>query len=128
MKTVVVVAVALLSGFLSTVMLGGWVAFPIGPLVVVGSAAEFLFPVHFTLGANGASRRCGLSVSSIEWKDVKRVVEGEDGLKLSPLAEAGRLAPFRGVFLRLVGNRQEVLDCISYWRDRNAEDVGRASV
>ena len=43
---------------------------------------------------------------------VKRVIEGEDGVKLSPLAESGRLSPFRGVFLRYSGNRETVLEYI----------------
>lgn len=127
-KAMVVVAVALLSGVLSAMILGGWLAFLIGPIVVFGSAAEFLIPVHFKLNQDGASRRCFLSVSHIEWADVKRVLEDESGVKLSPLPDSSRMAPFRGVFLRPIGNRQEILDCISYWRGKHAEDVGSASV
>jgi hypothetical protein len=57
----------------------------------------------------GASRRCGLSLTSIDWEDVKRVVvQGADVL-VSPLEEGGRMDAFRGVVLRTNSENRNVV-------------------
>ena len=93
----------------------------LGSLMVFGATAEFLLPVTFSVSENGASRKCGLSVSSITWQDVKRVILDEGGIKLSPLENSTRMAPFRGVYLRFQNNQEELLNIIKrYWE----HDVG----
>jgi hypothetical protein len=101
--------------------------FPLGVLVILASAADFVLPNRFKVDETGAERRCGLSVVTMPWERVQRVVAGDDGVKLSPFAESTRLAPFRGVYLRANGNLQEIVSCVEYWRKRNAENVGTAS-
>lgn len=123
-KTAVVLFAALFAGLLSILMLQSVWAFPVGLIVILVSSGDFLLPIKYEIGKKGATRRCGLSVSHIEWKAVKRVIEGEDGIKLSPLSESSRTAPFRGVFLRTPENREEILACISYWKENHAEAVG----
>jgi hypothetical protein len=43
------------------------------------------------------------------WSDVRRVIISHGQIKLSPLAEATRLDPFRGVLLRPVGDNSETV-------------------
>lgn len=84
----------------------------LGAAMVLGATAEFWMPTKCTLDEKGGAVRLGFSVSVIEWPNVKRVVIAEDGVKLSPLADTTRSAPFRGVFLRYESNRDEVLSLV----------------
>jgi len=68
--------------------------------MILAATAEFWLGTVYKLDEEGASSRTGLSYGRILWKDVKRVVVTQVGIKLSPLDESTRLAPFRGVFLR----------------------------
>jgi len=88
----------------------------IGFLVVVGSTTEFWLPQKLKLDRNSASLRCGISVTSIQWRDVKRVIEDGAGVRLTPLSEDNRLSPFRGVYLRFANNRDEVMSWIERLR------------
>lgn len=126
-KGAAVALVATLAGLLSALVFGNPLAFLVGFLAIVGSTAEFLLPVRFRLDARGASRKVGWSFTQIEWKDVRRVIEGSDGVKLSPLERSSKLAPFRGVYLRFGSRRQAVLDLIAYWREQHAASVGQTA-
>jgi len=81
-------------------------------ICIAASSSEFIFPLHYSLTPETARVRCGLSVTEIEWKAVKGVIEGSGGVKLSPLARDSRLASFRGVYLRYAGNREAVLEYV----------------
>lgn len=72
----------------------------VGFAIILGATAEFWLGSQFRIDAEGASVRTGASTSRIKWAEVKRVVVTDEGMKLSPLADEGRLSPFRGVFLR----------------------------
>jgi len=72
----------------------------LGFAIILGSTAEFWWGTAYRLDPKGASARNVASVTAIAWDDVKRVVFAGDGVKLSPLAEPGRMGPFRGVYLR----------------------------
>lgn len=74
-------------------------------------------PVHFKLDSDSASRRCGLSVTSMAWSEVKRAEASDLGIKLSPLpVENMRMEPFRGVFLRFENNAGEVREAVTrFW-------------
>jgi hypothetical protein len=72
----------------------------IGSVMILAATAEFWLGTVYKLDEEGASSRTGLSMTRILWKDVKRAVVTPVGIKLSPLDEATRMAPFRGVFLR----------------------------
>jgi hypothetical protein len=93
---------------------------PIGFAAVVLATADFWMPLQYRLDEKGAALKCGFSTTAIEWANVKRVILGEEGVKLSPLEEESRLSPFRGLFLRFDGNREEVLDRI---REKVGQDV-----
>lgn len=91
----------------------------IGFIVVAASTSEYWLPQSFKVDRNGATARYGMTITAINWADVKRVIPDEQGVKLSPLAGDGRLNAFRGVYLRFNGNREEVLERISLARGAN---------
>ena len=67
----------------------------------------------YTLDEKGATSRCGLSITSMEWSAVKRVVLSSDGVRLSPFENPGTWDAFRGVFLRYgAENREMVLKIV----------------
>lgn len=72
----------------------------LGSVMILAATAEFWLGTVYRLDQEGASSRTGLSYARILWKDVKRAVVTGAGIKLSPLEETTRMAPFRGVFLR----------------------------
>lgn len=111
-KRYVVLAASMVGGAVGWVLFQNIVMALIGILAILGATAESWLPISYTLNEKGATSRCGLSVSTIEWGDVKRVIMGESGIKLSPLEEETRAAPFRGVFLRPNGNLLEITERI----------------
>lgn len=87
-----------------------------GFVMVMAATGDYWLPQRFTIDGNGAKMRCGISVTSIDWKDVKRTIESDEGIKLSPLEKPSRTSQFRGLFVRYADNRNEVMDIIKhYW-------------
>jgi hypothetical protein len=97
-----VIAVILAASLLS-VITGTMLRFPLlgilGAGLIFASTLEAFTGCRFRLDAKQASRRVGLSVSALQWSQVKRIVGSEDGILLSPLPEPSALDAFRGVFL-----------------------------
>lgn len=117
-RLLTVVFLALVAGTLGIALLGHWVFGVIGVLAILLSTAELFLSQHYSIDETGARRRIGLSVTEILWPNVKRVQLEPGGVKLSPLDSESRLEPFRGVYLRFSGNREEVLAKIrQFWRD-----------
>ncbi len=116
-KLGVILMVAILAACLGWVLLQAPIGVVLGFLFVGGATGDFWLPVHFKLNAENVSRRCGLSVTSMAWSEVKRAEATDLGIKLSPLAlENSRMEPFRGVFLRFEGNAEAVREAIArYW-------------
>ncbi len=115
-KLMVILFVACLAGALGMALLHHPIGAILGFLMIGGATTDYWLPQKFTIDGTGASLRCGISVTSLAWADVQRVVASEDGVKLSPLTEATRLSPFRGVYLRFARNRDEVMEAIrSHW-------------
>ena len=108
-KRYAILAVACVAGA------AGWLLFKHPLMAFVGfgaifaSTTDFWLPQRFKLDGNGASMRCGISVTSIQWDAVKRAISSEAGVQLSPLRKEGRMDAFRGVFLRFANNKEEVL-------------------
>ena len=98
--------------------LGGWLIFNQALYALIGFAAiavttgEYWLPQKYKLDQNGASAKCGLSTTAIEWENVKRVIPDDNGIKLSPLETEGKLAPFRGVYIRFGDKKEEVMRTI----------------
>lgn len=87
-------------------------------LALLFSLSEYVFPIRYTLTAQSASARCGLSVLEIRWADVRHAYLTDDGIKLSPLtAKNSRFESLRGVFLRFGGDNQSaVIDAVRQFR------------
>lgn len=83
-------------------------------LLLIGSIAEFLFPVTYTLDAEGAHSRHFGSHRLLPWSRVRRVYLRRDGIKLSPLAVESWAENYRGVYLR-TEERDAVLDAVRAW-------------
>lgn len=119
----VVGACALLAGAGGAWLVENWLLAPIGVACVVATNAELFFPVRYELDAESARSRCGFNTSAIRWADVKRLIPIEGGVRLSPLAQAGRMDAFRGVVLRFDNNEQDVLGKIGELWETHAEQL-----
>jgi hypothetical protein len=97
-----VIAVIIASCLLAVVT-GSLLRFPalgaVGAALIFASTMEAFTGCKYRLDSKQASRRVGLSVSALEWTQIKRVVGSEEGILLSPLPEPSTLEAFRGVFL-----------------------------
>jgi hypothetical protein len=119
-KRYVVIAVSIGSALIGLAMFHNIIMAAIAFVCVAATCAEFIFPLQFRLTDKTARVRCAISVTEIEWSAVKRVIEGSDGVKLSPLTRDSRLAPFRGVYLRYASNREAVLDYVKQFGGESA--------
>lgn len=108
-KRGVILIVAAFAGALAALISMNWLMAIVAISVILASTTEMFFPIRFSVDRNGATSRCGMSVVQIEWDKVKRVIETNDGIKLSPFDSPSRLEAFRGVYLRFAGNRDEIL-------------------
>lgn len=108
-KQLVVFLAAICAGIVGFLLLHQWLVAVIGFLAIIASTTELFFRTKYRLDSEGARAQCGMSVTSMDWVNVKRVIPDEVGVLLSPLEKSGRLDAFRGVYLRFAGNREEVL-------------------
>jgi hypothetical protein len=100
-----------------------WFGF-IGFIAILSATAEFWLGISYKIDPRAASSRCGLSLTSLEWSEVKRATATPEGIKLSPLGTTGRLEAFRGVFLRYGANRDKVTETVRRWLPTNVELMG----
>jgi hypothetical protein len=115
-KLIAILFVSCLAGALGLALLNHPIGAILGFLMIGGATTDYWMPQRFTVDGTGATLRCGISVTSLEWANVQRVVVSEEGVKLSPLTESTRLSPFRGVYLRFAHNKEDVLGAIrSHW-------------
>ncbi|MFM9874258.1 MAG: hypothetical protein ACKVQS_12430 [Fimbriimonadaceae bacterium] len=101
----------------------GWIGAVVGGLAIFASTAEIWLPAKFKITELDASSRIGLSQSVIRWENVVRLIDTENGVRLSPLAKSSRLDAFRGVYLRFSGNRDAVLGKIAELAKINGSSV-----
>ena len=120
-KRIVVWLAAVTAGVSGVVLFDQALLGFLGFAIILASTAEFWLGVRYTVKEEGASRRCGLSLSSIDWEDVKRVVINGEDIKLSPLPEPTAADPFRGITLTTVPeNRDQVIQMV---RSHVSDDV-----
>lgn len=94
----------------------------LGAMMVLGATAEYWLGSRFTLDALGATAKTGLSMTTMEWTDVRRVLAKGREVRLSPLESPSRLDAFRGVALITTEeNRNRVME---YVRAHVPEDAG----
>jgi hypothetical protein len=119
-----VLGLAILVGFIGISTFGHPIMGVIGFSVVMISSAEMFLPLKYRLDDTGARVRCGFSVTSVDWASVKRLVEAQGGVQLSPLPKASRLDAFRGVYLRYAGNEALVKGKIRQFWKTDADILG----
>jgi len=99
-----------------------WAIGVLGSLAVavalVGSLADFLFPVTYEITSDRATCRMLLKRAEVQWRNVRRCYLDQTGVKLSPLDRRSRLEVFRGVYLRFNGNREQVIETVKAMRDK----------
>jgi hypothetical protein len=124
-RVIVVLAVALIAGGLG-LKIGGHPLFAvIGFAMILASTTEVWWGTRYELNATGAKATTGVSTTSIEWKDVKRVLRKSSELTLSPLATESRLSPFRGVTLRYGSLGSEaVWAAVQQWGGEHVRELG----
>lgn len=109
-KRWVVFGCATLAGGFGTALFHNVLFGVLGFVMILGATAEFWLGASYTIDGRGVKARVGLSLTSMNWGDVKRVETGPSAVKLSPLAAESAISPFRGVQLRfLAGDRDRVI-------------------
>mgnify|MGYP005836108853 CR=1 FL=1 len=83
--------------------------------LLVASVGDFLFPLTYTLDAQGASVRGLWGRRHLPWHRVRRVARDELGVKLSPLAGPSRLEAYRGIYCWFAGNEAEVMAAVEWY-------------
>lgn len=123
-RRLVIFAAALLA------LVFGWVVLRVPLLgalgfgMILASTMEYWLGSSYKLDSKGASSRTGLSLTAIEWPDVRRLIFEEHGIKLSPLEKPSRLDAFRGVFLKFDGsNREQVLQAVRTFGGENVRSL-----
>ncbi len=86
-------------GFLSAVLL-------------TASMSRYFLPTRYALQENTVLIAHLGTRRTIPWSRIRRHSVLPDGVFLSPFASPHRLDPFRGCFLRLRANRDEVIDYV----------------
>jgi hypothetical protein len=120
-KVLGVALCALGAGLVGFLILRSPVLGMLGFATIAGTTSEYWLGTHYILDVNGATARCGPSVTSMEWSAVKRVIVKGSQIRLSPLPAESRMDAFRGVLLRTNPEvRENVLKTIS---ERCKEDV-----
>lgn len=124
-KLGVILMIAIVAATLGWFLLHSPVGILLGFLFIGGATGDFWLPVHFKLDSESVSRRCGVSVTSMGWSEVKRAEESETGIKLSPLQVGNtRMEPFRGVFLRYENNREAVIGAVNKFWGQDVRSLG----
>jgi hypothetical protein len=107
-------AAIMVAGALLTAIGTGKLVLGLVALVLLWLATrEFFLPVHYRLTKDGAWAEGFMSSYFIPWVRVKACHVGKEGLKLSPFGRKNRFEPFRGVYLRFAGNKEEVVEIVS---------------
>lgn len=95
-----VTAVCLLAGVFGAMAIHHWIGAVLGPLLVLSSVAEFVFPITYRLTTHGAYCSYGIARLWMPWRHVRRIVAEPDGFSLSPFARPCRMDAFRGIRFR----------------------------
>ena len=124
MKVPAIVAVALLAFALGAFVFRNPLLGLLGFAMMFGSTAEYWLGSSYSVDEKCATMRTGLSFSSMEWDEVKRVISDEKGIKLSPLEKDGALDAFRGIYLRFgKDNRNQIERAVQTFGKNSKRDV-----
>ena len=103
-------AIVILAGVFAALHVSGDDGFiPLAALVLFLSLSPYFLPTTYELNATGVTQRIAFVRFTRRWEEFRRYYHDDVGVKLSPFAHRSRREPFRGVWLRFSGNRDEVL-------------------
>jgi hypothetical protein len=119
-----VLAIAVIAFALGLLLFKNVLFGAVGFAIILGTTAEYWLGVSYKLDSKGASARCVVSLTSLDWTDVKRAIATDEGIKLSPLDSAGRMDTFRGVFLRYGTQRDRVTETVRRWLPTHVDLMG----
>jgi hypothetical protein len=81
-------------------------------MLLATSQSRYFFPTRYRVNGTGVKISHLTSRRTFEWNQLKRFIITVDGVFLSPFSSPHRLDTFRGIHLRCIGNRDEVVDAI----------------
>lgn len=70
---------------------------------------RYVIPTEYALDSDGVSVRYLGRETRRRWADVGALYPHADGVHLAPFKQPSALDPFRGIWIRFAGNRDEVL-------------------
>ena len=120
-----ILVIAVVAFALGLLLFGNVLFGVVGFAIIAAATAEYWVGVSYKVDSRGASARCVVSLTSLDWTDVKRATASEEGIKLSPLPQAGRMDTFRGVFLRYGEEPDRVTEEVRRWLPTHVELMGR---
>ena len=94
----------------------------VGVCVILFATAEFWLGTRFKLTEKSATSKCGLSVTEVQWSDIKHIAVEGQRITLSTVREKSPLAQFRGVSLRMDEATREAV--VAYIKEHCAEHAG----
>lgn len=123
-KRYAVLVAACVAGLIGLNLFNSLLLGVVGFAAIVLGVSEVFFPLKYRIDEKGISVRCGISVTALEWASVKRIINLQDSLRVSPLEKPSRLDPFRGVLVRFSSNEEIVRGKIQELTDRHGLPVG----
>ena len=119
-----VLAALAVSAIVGALALHHWVGGMLGVLFVFSSAAEFLLPVRYRITDRRVQCSYGLARLDMPWSSVRRVLDADDSVRLSPFPRGSRLDALRGIHLRFAsgdgdGSPEQVRALIGRCMERN---------
>ncbi len=98
----------------------------LGGVLVFSAAAEYLLPIRYRITSRRITASYGAARLEMDWKSVRRLLDGGNAIKLSPFKRASRLDGLRGIVIRFApdgtpGDRAGVLALIHRQRKEAME-------
>ncbi len=84
-------------------------------LLLTGSVSDYLLPLRYRIGPEAVEARGLIHRRRLAWRQVRRIIRDDLGVKLSPLARRSRLEAYRGIYLWFAGNEDEVMASIAHY-------------
>jgi len=111
-KKLMIFAIALLGIGVLLYLFAGlyWALF--GLLLLLGSLSAFYTPTKYILTEKEITIKRPLYTLKRPWAEIKRYEADKNGIFLSPFSRPRRLENFRGIYLMVEGNRDEVISFI----------------
>jgi hypothetical protein len=119
LMAVLIIAAGVLAGMVSGNPVMGCVA----SAALAIAAWRLWLPVRFELSFKGVTQTVLGRRRRIPWSEFARYEERGKGIVLLPDAEPNPLAPLRGLYIRTGGQREEILEVLDYFLNREPDSA-----